>query len=401
MNHKIRIEMVSTGDEVLYGQITDTNAAWLSDFLFQEGFLITSRYTVGDDLTQLITTLQSRSKVNDIIIFNGGLGPTSDDLTAQAAATANQEELVLHQEWVDEMERYFSTRGKTMPPANMKQAMLPKSAYIVDNPVGTACGFKMVINGCVIFFTPGVPSEFRAMMRNQILPAIKSQFPQDVQPICYRLTTMGRSESDLATEIDAKLSVPADISVGYRSAMPIIELKLTGNTHNQTAMDELWQQLKVLVNDNTLYEGATSLVKVVSELLAEQSQPLIIIEQQTAGLMTYQLLGADAPLIKSEIITGQINMQQYIQQLRQMHDNAIFLSLYDFECDNSHFKLILATPANTYIYQLKYTSRKHNKLTEQAIFSAIGYDALRRYLTNNPILVGPNIWLEVVDKQSD
>lgn len=105
---KVKIEMLSTGDEVLYGQIVDTNAAWLSDFLFQKGFLINSRFTVGDDLAQLVQAIQERSAFNDILIINGGLGPTSDDLSAQAAALANNELLVMHQEWLIKIESYFA-----------------------------------------------------------------------------------------------------------------------------------------------------------------------------------------------------------------------------------------------------------------------------------------------------
>ncbi|MBI0157252.1 molybdopterin-binding protein [Gilliamella sp. M0364] len=122
---RIKIEMISTGDEVLYGQIIDTNAAWLSDFLFQEGITITSRHTIGDNLSTLIETLKERSLQNDILIVNGGLGPTSDDLSAQAAALANNESLVLHEQWLKSLERYFLNRGRTMPASNIKQAMLP------------------------------------------------------------------------------------------------------------------------------------------------------------------------------------------------------------------------------------------------------------------------------------
>jgi len=319
MNNALKIEMLSTGDEVLYGQIIDTNAAWLSDYLFQQGFLITSRFTVGDNLAQLIDTLQKRSIENDILIINGGLGPTSDDLSALAAAKANNEDLVLHEEWVSAMETYFASRGKAMSPANLKQAMLPQSAIIVDNPVGTACGFKMVINNCIIYFTPGVPSEFKVMVENQILPDIKKQQPNIIKPLCYRLTTMGRTESDLAGEIESKLFVPAGINVGYRSAMPIIELKLTGKTSEQPLMDSLWQQLKQLVCDNILYEGTTSLAGVVSQLLSEQSLQLIVLEEQTAGLIAYQLYDEGASLIKSEVAE---NITHRMTELTSLYPKA-------------------------------------------------------------------------------
>ena len=309
MNKKIiKIEMLSTGDEVLYGQIIDTNAAWLSELFFQEGILMTSRHTVGDDLTQLIYTLKQHSLDNDIIIVNGGLGPTSDDLSAQAAVLANHESLILHQEWVDKIEQYFSSRGKTMSPSNIKQAMLPQSATLIDNPMGTACGFKMQINQCLLYFTPGVPSEFKEMVKTLILPDIKLRFPTLEKKLCYRLMTMGQTESDLATQIDNKLNIPTDIVVGYRAAMPMIELKLTGPEQQRNKMDELWQQIKSIVANNFLYEGVLTqhgdlgLAMLVSRILIEKEQTIAVIEQQSAGVIAQQLFECEAPLVKSEIV---------------------------------------------------------------------------------------------------
>lgn len=282
---RIKIEMLSTGDEVLYGQIIDTNAAWLSDFLFQEGITITSRHTIGDNLSTLIETLKERSLQNDILIVNGGLGPTSDDLSAQAAALANNESLVLHEEWLKSLERYFLNRGREMPASNIKQAMLPQSATLIDNPIGTACGFKMKLNNCLLFFTPGVPSEFKQMIKNEILPEIKLNYPLIESKLCYRLTTMGRTESDLAQEIDSTLDIPENITIGYRVAMPIIELKLTGPESQKSEMDKLLQQIKSVVNANLLYEGVlsesgeTGLAHVVSKLLHDTNQSIVIVEQ--------------------------------------------------------------------------------------------------------------------------
>lgn len=387
--------MLSTGDEVLYGQITDTNAAWLSDFLFQHGFTISSRFTVGDNLAQLIDTLIKRSQENDILIINGGLGPTSDDLSAEAAAKANNEQLVLRQEWVTVMQQFFYSHNRAMPSANIKQAMLPKSAEIIDNPVGTACGFKMVINDCVLFFTPGVPSEFKLMVEKQILPTIKLGQPEVVQPLCYRLTTMGRTESDLATEIENKLLVPAGIDVGYRSAVPIIELKLTGKQSDQIVMDKLWDQLKQLVKENILFEGTIGLAGVVSELLIEHSQQLVILEEKTAGLIAYQLYEHNAPVIKSEVADNHANR---VAELIVQYPNALIIYIGQFNEDNSQFTLQLTTSKQTYNYRLNYTSRRYNRTTEQQVFTAIALDMLRRYFTQRP-LIGPNSWLKILDER--
>ncbi|OCG23191.1 hypothetical protein A9G11_06235 [Gilliamella sp. wkB108] len=402
-NSSIKIEMLSTGDEVLYGQIVDTNAAWLSEFLFQEGFLITSRHTVGDNLQQLIQTLQERSLINDVLIINGGLGPTSDDLSAEAAARAKNESLILHEEWLIEIERYFKSRGKTMPANNRKQAMLPQSASILDNPIGTACGFKMQMNNCILFFTPGVPSEFKEMIRTSILPQIKLNFPHVERSLCYRLATIGRSESELATEIDQKLAIPIDIIVGYRATMPIIELKLTGPLHQKNQMDKLWEQIKAIVADNLLYEGNIAkqaefeLAKIVSTLLHDKGMNIVIIEQQSAGMIGYQLFESDAPIVKSEVNPLLVeDPSDYFLQMLTDNKADIALGLVNFKEKNSQFTLIIATAKQVLQFNLKYIGRKQNRQIEQQILSTIALDGLRRYLLNKPI-IGPNVWLEVIE----
>lgn len=400
---RIKIEMISTGDEVLYGQIIDTNAAWLSNFLFQEGIIITSRHTVGDNLSTLIETLQERSLQNDILIINGGLGPTSDDLSAQAAALANNESLVLQEEWLKSLERYFLNRGRVMPDSNIKQAMLPQSATLIDNPIGTACGFKMKLNNCLLFFTPGVPSEFKQMIQNEILPEIKFNYPLTESQLCYRLTTMGRTESDLAQEIDATLEIPENITIGYRAAMPIIELKLTGPESQKNEMDKLWHQIKFIVNANLLYEGVlnesgqSGLAHVVSKLLHDTNQSIVIIEQQSAGMISYQLFEADAPIIKSEIVPLLLDEpSSYFTKLLKSQGANIAIGIINFQEKNSQFTLIIATLKQVLHFNLKYTGRSQSKRTQQQVLSAIALDGLRRYLLNMPI-IGANVWLEVME----
>ncbi len=137
-------------------------------FFFHQGLPLSRRNTVGDNLDDLVTILRERSQHADVLIVNGGLGPTSDDLSALAAATAKGEGPVLHEARLKEMERYFHERGRVMAPSNRKQAELPASAEFINNPVGTACGFAVQLNRCLMFFTPGVPSEFKVMVEHEI-----------------------------------------------------------------------------------------------------------------------------------------------------------------------------------------------------------------------------------------
>ncbi|VDZ70670.1 Competence/damage-inducible protein CinA (plasmid) [Klebsiella aerogenes] len=198
----LQVEMLSTGDEVLHGQIVDTNAAWLADYFFNQGLPLTRRNTVGDDLDALVAILRERSEQADVLIVNGGLGPTSDDLSALAAATAKGEGLVLNAEWLETMTRFFAERGRPMAESNRKQAEIPASAEMINNPVGTACGFAVQLNRCLMFFTPGVPSEFKVMVEQEIVPRLRARFTLPSSPVCLRLTTFGRSESELAQSLN-------------------------------------------------------------------------------------------------------------------------------------------------------------------------------------------------------
>ena len=262
----INVEMLSTGDEVLHGQIVDTNAAWLADLFFSQGVPLNRRNTVGASLASLVDILRERRHLADVLIVNGGLGPPSDDLSALAAATAKGEGLVLHEAWLRQMARYFAERGRVMAPSNRKQAEIPASAELIDNPFGTACGFALQLNRCLMFFTPGVPSEFKVMVEQQILPRIRQRFTLPEPPLCLRLTTFGRSESDLAQSLDG-LTLPAGVTMGYRSSMPIIELKLTGPASEREAMLALWPEVKKVAGENLIFEGTEGLPAQIAAAL--------------------------------------------------------------------------------------------------------------------------------------
>lgn len=149
------------------------------------------------------------------------------------------------------MEAYFAERGRPMAASNRKQAQIPANAEMLDNRVGTACGFALTLNKCRMFFTPGVPSEFKVMVEEQILPRLRQGFTLPEPPLCLRLTTFGTSESDLAAELDG-MPLPPGVVLGYRSSSPIIELKLTGPQAQRAAMEQAWQRVRQVAGDNTI-----------------------------------------------------------------------------------------------------------------------------------------------------
>lgn len=394
----IRVEMLSTGDEVLHGQIIDTNAAWLADYLFNQGLPINSRETVGDSLSALIEVLTERSQVADVLIVNGGLGPTSDDLSALAAARAAGTELVEHPEWIARMEAFFHERGRVMSATNRKQAHIPANAEMLDNPVGTACGFALRLNKCLMFFTPGVPSEFKVMVEQQIMPRLRQHFDVAEPPLCLRMTTFGRSESDLAQELDP-LRLPDGVVLGYRSSAPIIELKLTGPASQHQAMEQVWQQVREVAGDSTLFEGTQGLPALLAEQLNERGLRLAVSEQFTAGLMNWQLQSAGVPLAGGELLPA--HCQETLEEIASRAQSLSMLCgaqvvLAVGAMQNDHLSVALYTPEGTFAQTVRYQASRHGLRIRQESSAMLALDMVRRWLNGRPVC-GQHGWLDVVN----
>lgn len=396
----LNVEMLSTGDEVLHGQIVDTNAAWLADFFFNQGLPLTRRHTVGDDLDALVAILRERSEQADVLIVNGGLGPTSDDLSALAAATAKGEELILHPEWLETMTRFFAERGLPMAESNRKQAEIPASAEMINNPVGTACGFAVQLNRCLMFFTPGVPSEFKVMVEQEILPRLRQRFTLPEPPVCLRLTTFGRSESELAQSLNP-LTLPPGVVMGYRSSMPIIELKLTGPADQRDAMLALWPEVRKVAGDSLIFEGTEGLPAQIARCLQERQLSLTLSEQFTGGLLALQLSRAGAPLLASEVVPAQeetlAQAARWAAERRINHFAGLALAVSGQE--NDHLNVALATPDGTFALRVKFSVTRHSLAVRQEVCAMMALNMLRRWLNGQP-LASEHGWINVVDSLS-
>ncbi|HBS7241215.1 nicotinamide mononucleotide deamidase-related protein YfaY [Klebsiella pneumoniae] len=396
----LNVEMLSTGDEVLHGQIVDTNAAWLADFFFNQGLPLTRRNTVGDDLDALVAILRERSEQADVLIVNGGLGPTSDDLSALAAATAKGEGLILHPEWLETMTRFFAERGRPMAESNRKQAQIPASAEMINNPVGTACGFAIQLNRCLMFFTPGVPSEFKVMVEQEILPRLRQRFTLPDPPVCLRLTTFGRSESELAQSLNP-LTLPPGVVMGYRSSMPIIELKLTGPANQRDAMLALWPEVRKVAGDSLIFEGTEGLPAQIARCLQERQLSLTLSEQFTSGLLALQLSRAGAPLLASEVVPAQeetlAQAARWAAERRINHFAGLALAVSGQE--NDHLNVALATPDGTFALRVKFSATRHSLAVRQEVCAMMALNMLRRWLNGQP-LASEHGWINVVDSLS-
>src|SRR5213080_1724492 len=225
----MRIEIICTGDEVLTGKIVNTNFSYMSQKLEDVGLSVQWETTVGDDRESLRRAFRLAGERADAVIVNGGLGPTVDDLSQEVAAQAAGVELALNEEWLTKMEDFFRRRSRVMPPNNTKQAMLPTTAEVIDNPIGTACGFALDIGKARFFFTPGVPRELRRMLEEQIIPRLLARSGMQTAIFLKRFHSYGLGESHVDALLKGVDEILPDggVKLGFRAHYPQLETKLT------------------------------------------------------------------------------------------------------------------------------------------------------------------------------
>jgi nicotinamide-nucleotide amidase len=210
-------EILSQGDEVVTGQTVDSNAAWLSERLTEQGFRVSRHTTVGDRMDDLVAAFTEIGARADLCVCTGGLGPTDDDLTAEAVARAFDRPLALDEVALGQIEDRFRSFGRVMAPVNRKQALLPSGSLRLENSWGTAPGFALVGGRCFFACMPGVPREMFRMFEVRVLPVITPRF--ELQPgRRVTLRTFGIGESDLQQAMGA-WSAPG-VTIGYRTMMP-------------------------------------------------------------------------------------------------------------------------------------------------------------------------------------
>lgn len=313
----MRIEIICTGDEVLTGKIVNTNFSYMSQKLEDVGLAVRWETTVGDDRESLLLAFKLASQRADAVIVNGGLGPTIDDLSQEIAAQAAGVELVLHEEWLRRMEDFFKRRSRTMPPNNVKQAMLPSTAEMIDNPVGTACGFALDIGRARFFFTPGVPRELRKMLEEQIIPRLlaKSGMQAAIHLKRFHSYGLGESHVDQLLEGVEALVPDGSVKLGFRAHYPQLETKLTVRGVD---MDDIRAKLApverevrkrlgnfILAEDDKTLEGV-----VLAELTARQGS-LALVETFTSG----QIAARVAPLPGAEAVVRRATVSRDLREL--------------------------------------------------------------------------------------
>jgi nicotinamide-nucleotide amidase len=285
----MRIEIICTGDEVLTGKIVNSNFSYISQKLEDFGLDVFWGTTVGDDRENLLTAFRLAASRADAVIVNGGLGPTIDDLSQEIAAQAAGVELVLNEAWLTQMEAFFQRRSRVMPPNNRKQAMLPSTAEVLDNPVGTACGFALDIGGARFFFTPGVPRELRRMLEHEVIPRLLARGGQQMAIHLKRFHSYGLGES----HVDALLAGVEDFAadrcakLGFRAHYPQLETKLTMRGVDmadiQKKLAPVEAEVRRRLGNFIIAEDDQTLEGVIVAALAKAQGSLAVAETFTSG----------------------------------------------------------------------------------------------------------------------
>jgi nicotinamide-nucleotide amidase len=316
---KILAELLTIGDEILYGQIVDTNSQWMSVELDKVGIKVIRKTTVGDQEDEILTAFAEAEKRADIILITGGLGPTSDDLTKPLLAKYFNCKLEIHEEALQEITAFFKSRGREMIEPNRQQAALPVCCTKITNPIGTAPGMWFEKEGKVFMSMPGVPHEMKKMMTERVIPKLKEKFKT---PNIYHkvIRTIGIGESFLAEKIASwENSLPEHIKLAYLPSLGEVKLRLTGFSNSssqlESEIDMLVEKLKVIAGDYIYGYGDESIEVAIGKMLRERKLTISMAESCTGGYLSHLITSVPGC---SDYFLGSMVPYAYEIKMRQL-----------------------------------------------------------------------------------
>ncbi len=289
--------LLTIGDEILIGQIVDTNSAWMSRQLNLCGITVVGKSSVGDTRAAILAGVEHAATTAQIIIMTGGLGPTKDDITKKTLAEMFDSSMAFHAETYGWIEDYFAKINRTVPPVMRDQATLPEKATILANKVGSAPGMWFERAEKVFISLPGVPFEMEYLITHEVLPRLQARFQS--RPIVHRtLLTAGEGESNIAARIEAfEDALPAHIKLAYLPALGQVRLRLSGTWPGEITpdaevilsveLDAQKAQLQAIIPDLIFGEENESLQQVVGNILLAQGKQFGTAESCTGGYVAH------------------------------------------------------------------------------------------------------------------
>lgn len=309
-------EIITIGDEILIGQIIDTNSAWMAQELNAIGVRVKQISSVSDDREHILKALAEAQQRADIILITGGLGPTKDDITKKTLADYFGVGMTLNEEALANVTRIFAKYNRPLLEVNRQQAMVPANCEVINNLNGTAPGMWFNNNGKVIVSMPGVPHEMMYMVEQQIIPKLKETFTLPV--IIHRtLLTVGEGESFLAERIaDIEDSLPSYIKLAYLPKLGQVRLRLSGYADNEVTLqqeiDACATQLIDRLGGIVAADEDIALEKAIMNKLEAQGETVSVAESCTGGYLSHlftQHAGSSATFLGGAV--------SYSNQLKQ------------------------------------------------------------------------------------
>lgn len=289
----MNIQLLMTGNELMSGDIIDSNSSMIADHLQPSGITVSRKVTVGDNLKLLVNEIQTMSQSADLLLVNGGLGPTLDDMTAEALALATGTELVENPIALEHLTLWCEKRGSQLNQANLKQTILPEGCEIIPNPRGTAVGFQMSLNDCLVVCTPGVPNELREMLKQTIIPALSGKTDPAEAGVRERFHLFGIGESRLQQMITDQIpDWPDALELGFRAGAPTLEVKVQSKRRDAGLHAHYLEKLLTVFRDSITSEGSESQAQALVTLLSSQNKTLTIAESCTGGLIASMITSA-------------------------------------------------------------------------------------------------------------
>lgn len=280
------VEIINIGDELLIGQVVNTNAADMAKMLNKAGFDVRKTSVVGDEAEIIRSSLQSAMQRAAVVLITGGLGPTKDDITKKVLAEEFDSSLIMNEQVRVHVERYFASKGLPFTPTNAEQALVPDKCRVVFNSVGTAPGMCFEKNGKLVFSMPGVPFEMRTMMP-EVIEIMKQHFKSEA--VEYKtLLVSGIGESFLSDKLEGfEANLPRGISLAYLPKGGTIRLRLTAKGADRNKVtDMLGKQTELLlasVKDYFMGFECDNIAETLGERLSENGKTVATAESCTGG----------------------------------------------------------------------------------------------------------------------
>lgn len=289
----MQVSILTVGDEILIGQIVDTNSAWMGQQLNLAGAAVRRILSVGDDLVAIRKGLDQTLEAADIVLMTGGLGPTKDDITKKALAEYMGVELVFHEPTFERIVRIFEKFNRKVTDAHRQQGFLPANAEVLPNKMGTAPGMWMEWKGKVIISMPGVPFEMKYLMEHEVLPRLKTRFPG--KPIAHRtILTAGEGESIIAETLsDWEDHLPQNLKLAYLPSLGQVRLRITGTSEDEQALnatlDQKATELRTILGNIVYGMGSDQLEAAIGRMLVNRKLKLATAESCTGGYIAHLL----------------------------------------------------------------------------------------------------------------